>query len=176
LSGFSEVSDYFPALRRGFVNHLMDNAVVPDGERRHLEIARTVMDGHGTVLAARCVLEILRPIVSGIGGQAGADATVAAVVAGLASLEDRRLRVFSIDADGAQGAVDGSDRVAIVVGFLTDPADLVRSIEAARALRTAVVQVIALVDGTGGGAGDALSEMAIPFFPLTTVADLGMSG
>ena len=176
MSDFSDFSEFFPALRKGLIRHLVDRAVVGDGPDRRVRIEHTLMAGTGLVVAARCVIEVLRPSVTALAAGPGPGAALAATVAALAMLDERSLRVLTVATTGeAFGAIDGSDRVAVLLpgGGEVPVLDAIMDDVAAR--RAVPVQVVAVIDETDVAIRRRLAVGGLVYIGLVTPDELGVS-
>jgi hypothetical protein len=153
----------------------MDRAVVGHGPKRHLRIEHTLMAGDGLVLAARCVVEVLRPSVTAVAAVSGPATALAAAVAALGMLDERPLRVMTITEHGAAvGAIDGSDRVAILLTGADDGMVLEAVMSGVQERRTVPVQVVAVVDPTDEAIRRRLADRGINYIGLVSPEELGV--
>jgi len=187
----SDFSEFFPALQKALVRHLVDHAVRTDGPFTlasgavsdwYIDARQTTFDGRGAVVVARCVLEVMHESVTVVGGMTmGAD-PIAVATAVVAGLEDRPMGAFSIRKQakdhGAGGRLVGpvavGDRALVVEDTTTTGATLADAIAVLRNEGVGVVQALAVVDRSGGNAGDVMKEVGVPYIALVTPADLGV--
>jgi orotate phosphoribosyltransferase len=187
----SDFSDFFQALQKGLVRHLVDHAVRTDGPFTlssgaisdwYIDARQTTFDGPGAVLVGRCVAEVMHESVTAVGGMTmGAD-PVAVATAVVSAMDDRPLAAFSIrkaakdHGTGGRlvGPVGRGDRALVVEDTTTTGRTLVEAIEVLRAEGVGVVQALALVDRSGGAAAGAVAELDVPFVGLVTPEDLGV--
>lgn len=112
----------------------------------------------------------------------GAD-PIAVATAMVATSEGRLLRAFSVRKDekrhGTRGRLVGpvspGDKVAILEDTTTTGSAAGDATEAARAAGLEIVQVVALVDRSGGAAAEMFQGLGIPYSSLVTPDDLGVS-
>ena len=187
----SDFSDFFPALKKGLIRHLVEHAVRTDGPFTlasgatsdwYLDARQTTYSGDGAVLVARCVLEVLSPHATAVGGLTmGAD-PIAVATATIAAIDERPLKAFSVrkEAKGhgtggrLVGPIDHLDRVVVVEDTTTTGASMVSAIDALRDEGIGVVQGITVVDRSGGAAARLLSARDVPFVAIVTPSDLGI--
>ncbi len=111
----------------------------------------------------------------------GAD-PIAIATAMMATNAGRPLRAFSIrksEKDHGMGGrlvgpVSAGDKVAILEDTTTTGGAAVDAAEYALSVGLEVVQAIALVDRSGGVAGERFAELGVPHVSLVTPADLGV--
>ncbi|MBT8214284.1 MAG: orotate phosphoribosyltransferase [Acidimicrobiia bacterium] len=191
-SDLSDFSDFFPALKKGLVRHLVENAVRTDGPFTlasgaisdwYLDARQTTYSGDGAVLVARCVLEVMSPHATAVGGMTmGAD-PIAVATATIAALDDRALKAFSVRKEAKDhgtggrlvGPLDHTDRVVVVEDTTTTGKSMVAAVEAIRAEGIGVVQAISIVDRSDGVAGRVMGDYDVPFLSIVVPADLGVS-
>ncbi len=177
---------------RDLVAHLRERAVSTDGPFRlrsgatsswYLDARQTTFDGSGALLVARCVLGALDPAVGTLGGLTlGAD-PIAVAVAMLAAQRGKPLRAFSIRKEAKPhgrggrlvGPVRAGDRAAVVEDTTTTGGAILEACTVLTEAGVEVIQVVALVDRSGGQVARLLSDRAIPYRGLVTPADLGVS-
>ena len=179
--------------RRRLIDHLRTFSVRTDGPFTlrsgavsdwYIDARQTTFDGPGAAAVGDAVLDILDPGVAAIGGMTiGADPiAVATVVRGAGA--GRHLRAFSIRKEekghgvGGRlvGPVSAGDRVAMVDDTVTTGGALIESIEVANQAGLVVVQVLAIVDRSGGVVAERLRDFDLGFAALVDVAELGVSG
>lgn len=141
------------------------------------------MSGEGAHIVGEAVLEVLDPGVVALGGMTmGAD-PIALAAAMVAHTRHRRLNAFSIrkttKQHGIGGRLVGPVTAGIAVTILEDTTTTggaaLEAAEAATAGGLNVVQAVALVDRSGGRAGEAFAEHSIPYVALILPADLGVN-
>lgn len=185
--------DEFTAARAGLVEHLRAHALRTGGPFTlrsgrttswYLDARHTTFEGRGSLLVARCVLEVLAPEVEAIGGMTmGAD-PVAVATALMGAAAGRPLRAFSVrkapkdHGTGGRlvGPVRSGDRVAVVEDTTTTGGALLEAVDVVGEAGLEVRQAVALFDRSGGGVGRALAERDIPYVVLITPSDLGVEG
>ncbi|MBT8213156.1 MAG: orotate phosphoribosyltransferase [Acidimicrobiia bacterium] len=190
-SDLSDFSAFFPALKKGLVRHLVENAVRTDGPFTlasgavadwYLDARQTTFSGDGAVLVARCVLEVMSPHASAVGGMTmGADPIAVATVA-IAALDDRPLKAFSVRKQAKEhgtggrivGPLDETDRAVVVEDTTTTGKSMLGAVEALRAEGIGVVQAIAIVDRSDGVAGRLMGDYEVPFMSIVVPDDLGL--
>lgn len=109
----------------------------------------------------------------------GADPiAIATAVAGA----ERGLRAFSVRKEAKDhgtggrvvGPVTAGDRVSIIEDTTTTGSAAFEAMEAVRAEGLEVVEVVTLVDRSGGVAAERFADAGVPFRSLFTPADLGV--
>jgi len=175
--------------RQALVAHLREHAVRTDGPFRlrsgatadwYVDARQTTFDGEGALLVGRAVTEALLDEVTAVGGMTqGADpiAVAAAVVAALAG---RELRAFSVRKQakdhGAGGRLVGplrpDDRICVVEDTTTTGSAIVETIDVLTDAGMDVVQVISLVDRSGGRVRERLGSL--PYVALVEPEELGV--
>ena len=176
---------------RTLIEHLRDHAIRTDGpfELRsgavtswYLDARQTTFDGSGALAVADAVLDVLDDRVRAIGGMTmGAD-PIAVATAVIASQRGNPLRSFSIRKEekghGAGGRMVGpvhsGDAVAVLEDTTTTGGALLDALEVAVTSGLQVVQVIALVDRSGGVAQERVVGAGFPYQALVTPEDLGV--
>ena len=177
--------------RDALVRHLTDRALRTDGPFTlrsgevsdwYLDARQTTFDGQGARLVGEAVLAVLRDDVVAIGGMTmGAD-PIAVATAITAAGQGRDLKAFSVRKEakghGTGGRLVGPVEEGMSVAVLEDTTTTGgAAIEAARVLRDEgllVVQAIALVDRSGGAAGERFAAEGIEYLGLVAPADLGV--
>ena len=188
----SDFSDFFHALRKGLVRHLIEHSVRTDGpftlssgrlSDYYIDARQTTFDSAGAVLVGRCVLEAMHPSVTAVGGMTmGAD-PIAVATAVVAGIDDRALKAFSIRKEAKDhgtggrlvGPIGRADRALVVEDTTTTGATLAAAIDVLRSESIGVIQAMAVVDRSGGAAADVLADLEVPYLALTTPADLGVT-
>jgi len=176
--------------RNALVRHLRSHALRTDGPFTlasgavsdwYLDGRQTTFDGEGGRRVAAAVLAVLDPSVTAIGGMTmGADpiAVAAAVCA------PRPLKAFSIRKaakdHGTRGRLVGpvgtGDRVCVVEDTMTTGGSTADAIAVLREAGVDVVQVVTVVDRSGGGAAAAMHALGLQLTALVTPEDLGVTG
>jgi orotate phosphoribosyltransferase len=145
----------------------------------YLDGRQTTYDGVGATLVARCVLEVIDPTATVVGGMTmGADP----IAVGTAMLAERPLRAFSVrkepKAHGTGGRLVGplgpGDKAVVVEDTVTTGGSMAAAVEALRAEDIDVIQAVVLVDRSDGAAAACLAELDIPLVALLTTGDLGV--
>lgn len=145
-----------------------------------IDSKQTMCRPPGMLLVAESMLELVPATATAIGGLTmGAD-PVAFVVAGVAAVQGRPLKIFSVrkeekDHGGGgriAGALDPGDRVVVTEDTVTRGTSMLQAVEAVRAAGAEVVLATAIVD-RGGAAEALLGEHGVPFRALFGAPDLG---
>ncbi|MGD2051899.1 MAG: orotate phosphoribosyltransferase [Acidimicrobiia bacterium] len=145
----------------------------------YLDGRQTTFDGEGGRLVGRCVLAVLDPTVTAVGGMTmGADPIAVAT----AVLADRPLKAFSIRKEAKDhgtggrlvGPVGSGDRVAVVEDTVTTGGAMTEAVDVLRQSGIDVAQAIVVVDRSGGAAGRRLAGLDVPLVTLVTPSDLGV--
>ena len=175
--------------RSSLVSHLRTHALRTDGpftlasgavSSWYLDGRQTTFDGDGARRVAAAVLEVLDPRVTAVGGMTmGADPIAIAT----AACSDRPLKAFSIrkaakdHGTGGRlvGPVTPDDRVCVVEDTMTTGGSTVAAIEVLRSEGVDVVQVITMVDRSGGAAEAAMTSIGLELVALVTPDDLGVT-
>ena len=142
------------------------------------------LSAEGAAAAASGVLEILsrHPEITAVGGLTmGADPIVGATLALAPALGRPDLRGFLVrkeaKAHGTARLVEGPLRKGETVAILDDVATTggssLKAVEAVKAFGAFVGCVIVMLDRLEGAA-EAFAAQGLPFFPLTTIRDLGV--
>lgn len=156
------------------------------GRKSHYYVdGRTVtLSAEGAEAVASGVLDILarHPEITAVGGLTmGADPIVGATLALAASRGRPDLRGFLVrketKAHGTGRLVEGPLEAGQVVAILDDVATTggssLQAVAAVKAFGARVGCVIVMLDRLEGAA-EAFASHALPFFPLTTIRDLGV--
>ena len=170
------------------VDHLMTHGLFTDGPYTlssgidsdwYLDGRQTTFDGAGGRIVARCVLEVIDPTATVVGGMTmGADPIAVAT----AVLSATPLRAFSVRKSAKEhgtggrlvGPVRRGDRAVVVEDTVTTGGSMAAAVEALNAAGVEVVQAIVLVDRSGGAAAARLAEFDVPLVALVTPQDLGV--
>lgn len=173
------------------VSHLKEHALRTDGPFKlrsgsesswYLDARQTTFDGAGAAVVARAVLDVLNPVATAVGGMTmGAD-PIAIATALLATEGGRPLRAFSIrkaaKEHGAGGRLVGpvraGEKVAILEDTTTTGGSAAEAAEVAMTEGLVIVQVIALVDRSGGAAAARFEELNLTYRALVFPEDLGV--
>ncbi len=191
MSDFSDFSDFFLAYQKALVRHLAEHALRTDGpftlrsgreSSWYLDARQTTFSGDGAVLVARCVLEIMSPHATAVGGMTmGAD-PIAVATATIAALDDRPLAAFSIrkqtknHGTGGRlvGPVERGDRAVIVEDTTSTGGAFMEAVAVVRSEGIGVVQAIAVVDRSDGVVAALMQEADVPYLALIVPEDLGV--
>ncbi|MDX1691662.1 MAG: orotate phosphoribosyltransferase [Acidimicrobiia bacterium] len=175
------------------VEHLRAHALHTDGPYTlrsgavadwYVDARATTFDGAGAAAVADAVLAVLDPATTAVGGMTmGAD-PIAVATALEGTRRGRPLRAFSVRKEakdhGLGGRIVGpltdGDRVAVLEDTTTTGSALVEALDALVDAGIAVVQAIALVDRSGGAAGERVGERGVPYAALVRPGDLGVTG
>lgn len=170
------------------MHHLQTHALRTDGpftlasgavSSWYLDGRQTTFDGEGARRVAAAVLDVLDDTVTAIGGMTmGADPIAVAT----AVCANRPLRAFSIRKSAKDHGIGGrlvgpvttEDRVCVVEDTMTTGGSTVGAIDVLRAAGIDVVQVVTLVDRSGGDAARAMAAIGLELTALVTPADLGV--
>lgn len=156
------------------------------GRKSHYYVdGRTVtLSAEGAAAVASCVLGVLarHPEITAIGGLTmGADPIVGATLALAPSMGYPDLRGFLVrkEAKGhgtgrlVEGPLQAGQTVAIVDDVATTGGSSLQAVSAAKAIGAHVACVIVMLDRLEGAA-EGFAALGLPFFPLTTIRDLGV--
>ncbi len=148
----------------------------------YLDARQTTFSGEGARLVGAAVWDLLDPEVDGVGGMTmGADPIAVAAAVHAAGL-GRPLKAFSIrkaakdHGTGGRlvGPVAPGDRAAIVEDTATTGGSLMEALKVSEAEGLAVVQVVVLVDRSGGEAARRAAERGVPYTAVFLPEDLGI--
>lgn len=174
------------------VSHLKEHSLRTDGpftlrsgatSSWYLDARKTTFDGEGAVAVGEAVLEALDQAAVAVGGMTmGAD-PIAVATAMLATERGRPMRAFSIRKQAKDhgtggrlvGPVSPGDRVVILEDTTTTGGAAAEAAQVAMAEGLEVVQVIALVDRSGGDASTRFAEMGLAYRALVHPSDLGVA-
>lgn len=181
----------FTIAKTALVAHLRKHAVRTDGpftlrsgevSQWYIDARQTTFSGDGARLCGAAVLEELPGGVEAVGGMTmGAD-PIAVATALVASDEGFGLVSFSIrkEAKGhgtggrLVGPVTAGARVVALEDTTTTGSTLVEAIEVMREAGFEVVKAVALVDRSGGAAGERVEALGVPYVAVVTPQDLGV--
>ena len=145
----------------------------------YLDGRQTTYDGTGGRIVGRCILEVIDPSATVVGGMTmGADPiAVAAAVAA-----DHPLRAFSVRKEekvhgvGGRlvGPVRSGDRAVVVEDTVTTGASMAAAAEVLQEAEVEVVQAIVLVDRSAGAAEQRLRSLGVPLVSILVPEDLGV--
>ncbi|HEX9847413.1 MAG TPA: orotate phosphoribosyltransferase [Acidimicrobiia bacterium] len=173
------------------IEHLRENALRTDGPFTlrsgevsdwYLDARQTTFDGHGARLVGEAILSVLHRDVQAVGGMTmGADPIAIATVL-MAERQGRRLKAFSIrKAEKGHGVggrlvgpVDPSMPVAVLEDTTTTGGAAVEAASYLLGEGFHIMQAIALVDRSGGVAGEQLSALNISHMAVVVPGDLGV--
>jgi len=171
--------------------HLHSNAIRTDGpfvlrsgrvSDWYLDARQTTFSGEGARRVGAAVWECLAP-ADAVGGMTmGAD-PIAVATAMHAADQGQSLKAFSIrkaakdHGTGGRlaGPVQAGDRVVMLEDTVTTGGTLLDAIEVARGEDLRIVQVVVLVDRSGGEANRRISALGIPYTVVLYPEDLGLS-
>lgn len=148
----------------------------------YIDARQTTFSGTGATLVGAAVVDEVPQSASAVGGMTmGAD-PIAIATAMVASLGGRDLTAFSIRKTAKDhgtggrlvGPIGPGDSVVALEDTTTTGSALVEAIEALHAEGVRVVRAVALVDRSGGAAGERVEQLGVPYIALTTPADLGV--
>jgi orotate phosphoribosyltransferase len=148
----------------------------------YIDARQTTFSGAGATLVGAAVVDEVPQSASAVGGMTmGAD-PIAIATAMVASLGGRDLKAFSIRKTAKDhgtggrlvGPIGPGDSVVALEDTTTTGSALVEAIEALHAEGVRVVRAVALVDRSGGAAGERVEQLGVPYIALTTPADLGV--
>ncbi|MEA2003184.1 MAG: orotate phosphoribosyltransferase [Actinomycetota bacterium] len=171
------------------VAHLQTHGLYTDGpytlasgitSEWYLDGRQTTFDGAGARIVGKCVLEVMDPAATTVGGMTmGADpiAVATAIVA------EVPLRAFSVRKETKDhgtggrlvGPIRAGDKAVVVEDTVTTGGSMAGAVKALQAEGVEVIQAIVLVDRSDGAASARLSDMGVPLIALLTSADLGVS-
>ena len=178
--------------RADLISHLKDHALRTDGpftlrsgaqSSWYLDARQTTFDGAGAATVGRAVLDLLDPGVAAVGGMTmGAD-PIAVATAMVATQAGRPMRAFSIRKTTKEhgtggrlvGPVGTGDKVAILEDTTTTGGAAAEAAEVAIAEGLVVVQVVALVDRSGGAAAARFRDLDLEYQALVVPTDLGVT-
>jgi orotate phosphoribosyltransferase len=149
----------------------------------YVDARATTFRGEGAVLVGDAVLQVLRPEVTALGGPTQGADPVAVATALTAAIRGRPLNAFSVRSrpkdHGTGGRLVGpvgpADRVAVVEDTTTTGGSLLDVVDVLAAEGIEVVQVVVLVDRSGGEVAAACAGRGLPYTALLLPADLGVS-
>ncbi len=145
----------------------------------YLDGRQTTYDGLGANVVGRCVLEVMDPSATAIGGMTmGADPIAVAT----AVLAPRPLRAFSVRKETKEhgtggrlvGPVRAGDRAVVVEDTVTTGGSMGEAIEILQTAGVEVIQAVVLVDRSSGAAAGRLATLGVPLISLLEPADLGV--
>jgi orotate phosphoribosyltransferase len=171
------------------VAHLQAHGLYTDGpytlasgitSEWYLDGRQTTFDGGGARIVGACVLEVLDPAATAVGGMTlGADpiAVATAIVA------ETPLRAFSVRKEAKDhgtggrlvGPIRAGDKAVVVEDTVTTGGSMADAVEALRAEGVDVIQAVVLVDRSDGAASARLSDLGVPLVALLTATDLGVN-
>ena len=179
------------ALQAAVAHHLQSNAIRTDGpfvlssgrvSDWYLDARKTTFSGEGARLVGAAIWEHLLD-ADAVGGMTmGAD-PIAVATAIHAARQGVPLRAFSIrkaakdhgTGGRLEGPVRAGDRVVMLEDTVTTGGTLLDAIEVARSEGLDIVQVVVLVDRSGGEAARAISAHGIPYTAVLRTEDLWLS-
>ena len=178
----------FEKSKLGLVTHIKQHALRTDGPFQlssggvsswYLDGRQVTYSGAGGRLVANCILGLLDPAVTAIGGLTmGADPVAIAS----ALLAEPPLSAFSIRKEakghGAGGRIVGplaaEDVIAVVDDTTTTGSSFVQSITVLQDAGYNVVQALVVVDRSDGAAAERCRQLGVPFTAVLHPADLGV--
>ncbi|MDX2344233.1 MAG: orotate phosphoribosyltransferase [Acidimicrobiia bacterium] len=170
------------------IEHLQANALYTEGPYKlssgiesdwYLDGRQTTFDGAGARIVGSCVLEVIDPRATAVGGLTmGADPIAVAT----AILSTTPLQAFSVrkeaKAHGTGGRLVGpvvaGDRAVVVEDTVTTGGSMASAIEVLKEEGIEVVQAIVLVDRSDGAAARLLGALGVPLVSVLTPHDLGV--
>lgn len=180
-----------PEFLQTLVEHLNEHSVRTDGPFTlrsgivsdwYLDARQTTFSGEGARLVGLTMLGHISPEVEAVGGLTmGAD-PVAISTAIAAAESGRDLSAFSIRKEEKEhgtggrlvGPVGPGTKVSILEDTTTTGGAMAEAVTVARREGLEVVEVVALIDRSGGAAGRRMVELGVPYSSVITPADLGL--
>jgi orotate phosphoribosyltransferase len=147
-----------------------------------VDAKQTACRPDGILLVADAALEVIPDDATAIGGlTVGAD-PVAYGIAAVAATRGRALRSFTVRKEAKDhgiagrvaGALEAGDRVVITEDTVTRGTSLFEAVDVVRAFGAEPVLITVIVD-RGGSCAAMAAEAGIPYAPLLTAADLGLT-
>jgi len=180
-----------PDFFRTLVDHLNAHSVKTDGPFTlrsgivsdwYLDARQTTFSGEGARLVGLTMLGHISPEVEAVGGLTmGADPV--AISTAIAAAENvRELSAFSIRKEEKEhgtggrlvGPVGPGTKVAILEDTTTTGGAMAEAITVARSEGLVIVEVVALIDRSGGIAGRRMADLGVRYSSVITPADLGL--
>lgn len=173
------------------VEHLNEHSVRTDGPFTlrsgmvsdwYLDARQTTFSGEGARLVGLTMLGHISPEVEAVGGLTmGAD-PVAISTAIAAAESGRDLSAFSIRKEAKDhgtggrlvGPVGAGTKVSILEDTTTTGGAMAEAVTVARSEGLDVVEVVALIDRSGGAAGRRMAGLGVRYSSVITPADLGV--
>lgn len=176
------------AERRALIDHLKTHALRIDGPFTlrsgetsdwYVDARQTTFDGIGARLVGTAVTGVLPEGVTAVGGLTmGADPIAVATV-----IASPHLKAFSIRKEAKHhgtggrlvGPVRRGDRAVVLEDTTTTGAAMIEAVDVLTAAGVTVVGAVALVDRSGGRAGERLAGKGVPLVVLVTPTELGVA-
>jgi orotate phosphoribosyltransferase len=143
----------------------------------------TCLDAEGATLVADAILEEIKDLpVDAVGGMDMGATPIVGAVATRSFSAGRPLPVFVVRKDVKQhgtmklieGPLKAPCRVVIIDDVITTGGSIIKAIDAVRAVGCTVLLAISVLDRQAGAA-ETLAKIDVPYHPLVTLADLGIS-
>jgi orotate phosphoribosyltransferase len=144
----------------------------------------TCLDAEGATLIARAILNEIKDLpVDAVGGMDMGATPMVGAVAVASFIGGRPLPVFVVRKDVKQhgtmklieGPLKPPCKVVILDDVITTGGSIIKAIDAVKAVGCEVLLAVSVLDRQAG-ATEALAKMGIPYRPLATLADMGISG
>jgi orotate phosphoribosyltransferase len=143
----------------------------------------TCLDPQGALLIAQAILNEIHDLpVAAVGGMDMGATPIVGAVAAESCNSGRPLPVFVVRKEVKQhgtmkpieGPLPAPCKVVVIDDVITTGGSIIKAIEAVKAVGCEVLLAISVLD-RNAGAAETLAKMGIPYRPLVTLADLGIS-
>src|SRR5271170_6846175 len=143
----------------------------------------TCLDAEGATLVADAILNEIKDLpVDAVGGMDMGATPIVGAVATRSFTAGRPLPVFVVRKDVKQhgtmklieGPLKPPCKVVVIDDVITTGGSIIKAIEAVRAVGCEVLLAISVLDRQAG-AHEALKKLNVPYQPLVTLADLGIT-
>jgi orotate phosphoribosyltransferase len=143
----------------------------------------TCLDAEGAALIAKAILTEIKDLpIAAVGGMDMGATPIVGAVAAMSFALGRPLPVFvvrkDVKAHGTMKLIEGPlpspCKVVIIDDVITTGGSIIKAIEAARGIGCEVLLAISVLD-RGAGAAEALEKIGVPYRPLVTLEDIGIT-
>lgn len=149
----------------------------------YLDARQVTYDGVGAAIVGAAVADAIDQTATAVGGLTmGAD-PIATSTALVSSQHGRPLKSFSIRKESKDhgtggrlvGPIETRDRVVVLEDTTTTGGSMLQAVDELERCGVEVIQVLSLVDRSGGVVAALLAERGLPYVALVEPSDLGVS-
>jgi len=143
----------------------------------------TCLDPAGATLIAEAIMEEIKDLpVEAVGGMDMGATPIVGAVAVMSHLRGRPLPVFVVRKEVKQhgtmkpieGPLPAGGKVVLIDDVITTGGSILKAVDAVKAAGCQVLMAICVLD-RNAGAAETMAKLGIPYRPLVTLADIGIT-